>query len=111
MSTTSGKRNRLIEIQVRSEDLDESNYPVEVWTTLKKKWVWIKTQTGMGSLRSDLTEGVATGYSFRGTFDLSIVQGMRVVYKGQIFEISSVQHDMATRDYSDIVVKLGAGHG
>lgn len=109
-----GKRNRLVTIQRRESQTDASNFPIDSWVIHKKKWVEFAGQTGMGSVRSGATNGTGIAgtqniYSLRGSYDTSITQDMRVEYRGSYFEIKEVRHDIARRQYSDIVVIANGG--
>lgn len=117
MSEQAGDYNRLILVRKAQTTLDAANHPVKGWIIHKRKWARIVGQTGMGSLNAAASTGTGVsgaqvGYSFRLLgMDDSITQDMTVEYKGAIFEIITVAHDYAGKEYTDLVVVAGGGRG
>ncbi|MFT0533932.1 phage head closure protein [Castellaniella hirudinis] len=109
-----GRLNRKITIQKRTQVQDESGQPKDAWTDVAKLWAWVKTQTGMGSLRNDQAGSVSmslVAYSFRIRYRPSVTDDMRVVYGGLNFDIKQVRHDLADHDWTDIVCEEGGNDG
>lgn len=107
----SGKLNRLITIQQRSQEQDAAGQLIDEWVDVAKVWSWPKTQTGMGVTRSAGNVATAiSAYSFRIRYRPRITYDMRVVHAGMVFAIQQVQHDIAGRVWTDIVCRLGAAN-
>lgn len=110
-----GNLNRRITIQRRGPEQDEAGQPIDGWVEVAKPWAWIKGQTGMGVGRQMAGEGtVATSlnvYSFRIRYRPAITDAMRVLYDGQAFDIKHVRHDLAGREWTDLVCELGGNGG
>lgn len=110
----SGQLNRKITIQKRTQVQDETGQATDAWVDVVKPWAWVKTQTGMGSLRNDQAGSVSmslVAYSFRIRYRPSVTDDMRVVYGGLNFDIKQVRHDLADHDWTDIVVEQGGNDG
>lgn len=109
-----GSLNRKITIQQRTHAQDAAGQPIETWIDVAKPWAWVKTQTGMGSLRNDQAGSVSislVAYSFRIWYRPSITDDMRVVYGGMNFDIKQVRHDLAGHEWTDIVAEQGGNDG
>lgn len=112
-----GERNRRIEIWKPTGAVDAANQPLpDAWVLHKRKWVKVRGETGMGTIRAAAsTGGINTPlnrYSFRGSYDRSITTDMQVRDpEGYRYNILSVQHDIADRDWTDIVAELGGANG
>lgn len=111
----SGRLNRRITIQRRGPEQDEAGQPIDGWVEVAKPWAWIKGQTGMGVGRQMAGEGtVATSlnvYSFRIRYRPAITDAMRVLYDGRVYDIKHVRHDLAGREWTDLVCELGGNDG
>lgn len=110
-----GNLNRRITIQRRGPEQDEAGQPIDGWVEVAKPWAWIKGQTGMGVGRQMAGEGtVATSlnvYSFRIRYRPAITDAMRVLYDGRVYDIKHVRHDLAGREWTDLVCELGGNDG
>lgn len=105
-----GKLNRRITIQ-RSGGQDAAGQPLDEWVDVAKVWSWPKTQTGMGVTRNAGNVAIAlSSYSFRIRYRPAITDDMRVVHDGVVFAIQQVQHDIAGREWTDIVCKAGGAN-
>lgn len=113
--TMIGKRNRRFRIEKRSGAVDAANQQLDEWVLHKLGWFEVKGQTGMGAIRQHTSDGVGapvTGYSLRGRFDRSINENMRAVdVDGNVYEIAQVRHDVAGRNWTDVVTKHGGSDG
>lgn len=104
-----GKLNRRIAIQARVQKQDAGGQPLDDWVEAAKVWSWPKTQTGMGVTRNTgNVHGVVSAYSFRIRYRPGITDDMRVIHDGMVFAIQQVQHDVAGREWTDIVCRVGA---
>ena len=109
-----GRLNRRIVIQKRTQVQDETGQATDAWVDVVKLWAWVKTQTGMGSLRNDQAGSVSmslVAYSFRIRYRPSVTDDMRVVYGGLNFDIKQVRHDLADHDWTDLVCEEGGNAG
>lgn len=109
-----GNLNRRILIQKRTQVQDETGQVTDTWVDVVNPWAWVKTQTGMGSLRNDQAGSVAlsvVAYSFRIRYRPSVTDDMRVVYGGLNFDIKQVRHDLAGHEWTDIVCEEGGNAG
>lgn len=111
----SGRLNRRITIQQRGPGQDEAGQPIDGWAVVARPWAWIKGQTGMGLGRQMAGDGtVATSldvYSFRIRYRPSITASMRVHHSGNVYDIKQVRHDLAGREWTDLVCELGGNDG
>lgn len=111
----SGRLNRRITIQRRGPEQDEAGQPIDGWVEVGKPWAWIKGQTGMGVGRQLAGEGTVAAslnvYSFRIRYRPAITDAMRVLYDGRVYDIKHVRHDLAGREWTDLVCELGGNDG
>lgn len=113
MSVAAGERNRLITIEKKVPGKDAVNQPIDVWTTHRKRWARPLGNTGMAAIRG-AEQGVAVSpgkYSWRCNFHLDSTDAMRVVYKGTIYDIKEIRHDLQNREWTDLVCETGASRG
>lgn len=113
MPVPAGERNRLISIEKLVPGKDAVNQPIEVWTLHKQRWARPLGNTGMATIRSaEQGVQVAPGkYSWRCNFHLDSTEAMRVVYKGMIFDIKEIRHDLHRRQWTDLVCETGGNRG
>ncbi len=111
----SRKLSRRIQIQRRGPVQDAGGQPVDGWIEVAKPWAWIIGQTGMGMSKQMAGEGTVDGsidaYSFRIRYRPSITAAMRVLHGGQAFDIKQVRHDLASREWTDLVCEQGGNDG
>lgn len=108
-----GERNRRVEIWQHDGTRNAANMPLPSgWKLRGYKWVQIKGDTGMGTIRGAATSGVTTPirrYSYRGSYDRTITEGMQVRFMGLRLDIVDVRHDDADREWTDMIVQEGVG--
>ncbi len=109
-----GAKNRRIEIWEMSPYRDDANEPIsKPWVLLKEKWAEVRGQTGMAAIRN--SEGINTPldrYSFRVNYDTSITIEMQVRERdGTRYNVLSVRHDKADREWTDIIAETGGSNG
>lgn len=98
-----GMLNRRIEIQRRGEAVDEWGQPApESWVKVRDLWASIKHQNGSQSIKAD-TPTSRVRASIRIRYRTDIDAGMRVVYKGTVYEIEAVLPDEEKRERVDLV--------
>jgi phage head-tail adaptor, putative, SPP1 family len=114
MSNNVGERNRFLHVEKRSSGVDAANQPIDVWELVMKRWGKPLTSPGMSAVRA-AENGVNASparYSWRINFTPNGIDvGMRVNYKGVIFDILDIRHDYATREYTDLVCEQGGNNG
>lgn len=110
-----GSLNRRIVIQSRDSGEDAAGQPVQTWTTLATVWANIKGATGMGSIRQSANrDGVAVelnSYSFRIRYRTDVDAAKRVVFGGLNYDVKQVRHDLAGKEWTDLVAELGGNDG
>lgn len=111
-----GEHNRLIAIWKPTGAVNEANEPTGEMVLHKNKWARIRGETGMGTIRAAAQAGgVHTPldrYSFRVSYDKSITVKMQIRESdGTRYNILSVRHDLANRDWTDIVAETGGSNG
>lgn len=114
MSRAAGDRNRRIAIEVKSAGLDAANQEIETWSHVMYRWARPLTATGMAAVRSiqDGVPMVPGRYSWRINYTpTGLHEGMRVNYKGMLFDIRDIRHDLANREYTDLVCEFGGNNG
>lgn len=110
-----GERNRRVEIWAHDGTVNSANMPLPSgWSLFRRKWVKIKGETGLGSIRNAASSGVTVPlnrYSYRGSYDRQITAGMQVRFMGLQLDIIDVRHDDADREWTDIIVQEGGANG
>lgn len=117
MSLAAGDFNRFVKIEKRKNQKDALNQPMEIWEEVFSAWVNVMGSTGMATIRnSEAKEGVArqiSQYSFRMRYHnfTKVKNDMRVNLNGTYFSILQVNHDIANRQWTDIVCEQGGNDG
>ena len=112
-----GLKNRRIEIWKLSGVEDAANEPVvDPWVLHLKRWAQIKMETGMGAIRAaGAAGGVNTPLSrvsFRINYTRNIDNTMQVRDSdGVRYNIIGIQHDLADRDWTDVIGETGGANG
>lgn len=113
-----GKKNRLVEFYKPAGNTDAGNEPTAPqWIFFKRKWASILGETGMGTIRSSVMAGNTIGtplnrYSFRVDYDPSINESMQVRDRtGMHMDIITVRHDLANREWTDVIAEVGGANG
>lgn len=112
-----GAKNRLVGFYRPSGETDAANEPVaDPWELVKEKWAEIRGETGMGTVRAAaMSGGVNTPldrYSFRVNYDTSLDITMQMRERdGTRYNIVSVRHDKADREWTDVVGETGGADG
>lgn len=116
MSIAAGSLTRKVTITKRTGEKDAVNQPLDNWIDAfpgKRIWARPVGPNGMTVARASL-EGVpiAPGkYSWRIRFRAAVTSDMRLEYKGMIFAIKEVRHDLDHQEYTDLVCEYGANNG
>lgn len=110
-----GKKNRLYSFWSNSGAVDEANQPVpDPWVFHKERWAEVKGETGMGAIRSS-AGGINTPmdrYSLRINYTPSINEAMQARDpNGNRYDIVAVRHDLARREWTDVIVETGGANG
>lgn len=112
-----GDKNRRVEFWKLSGAEDGANEPVaDPWVLHKAKWANFKAQRGMGAIRAAASAGGINTpldrYSVSVDYDTSITVDMQMRDRnGNRFNILSVVHDFADREFTDVVCELGGANG
>lgn len=105
-----GDLNRQIVIQSRDSGTDDAGQPVQTWTTLATVWAHVMGQTGMGSIKSAVGGVEVNAYSFRVRYRTDIDAADRVVFGGQNYDVKSVRHDHARKEWTDLVCEVSSAN-
>lgn len=107
------KRQRLITIQRRSAGQDAAGQPLLTWEDVAANvWAQPAGDNGLTTMRStgDLSVPVKR-YSFRIRYREGLDEGMRVLHRGQAYDIKAVRMDLDAGEWTDLVCELGANDG
>lgn len=109
-----GSRNRKIVIERRVPGVDGANQELDLWERVCERWGRPLGKTGMAAIRS-MEPGVQAApvmYSWEVNYDPDkYTTGMRVNYKGQIFDIKEIRHDISNREWTHLICEIGTSHG
>lgn len=106
-----GRLRNLIAIQSRDSGVDAAGQPAQTWTALTSVWADILGANGMQTIKVPLDGVEINAYSFRIRYRTDINAGMRVVFGGQNYDIKQARHDLARREWTDLVCELGGNDG
>lgn len=106
-----GSLNRQIVIQSRDTGSDDAGQPVQTWTTLATVWADVRGATGLGTMRAGLDGVEVNGYSFRIRYRTDVNAAKRVVFGGQNYDVKQVRHDLAGKEWTDLVAEVGGNDG
>lgn len=105
-----GRLNRRIRIERHDGSLDALNGPdPDGWKLVVEVWANIRHLSGVESIRSDQASSFVRA-SMRIRYRPGIDAAMRVVYRGQVYEIKSVLPGEEHRDRLDIVCETRASN-
>lgn len=109
-----GDKSRRIEIWKHDGTRNAANeLAPDGWHLYLCRWASIRGDTGMATIRAS-ANGIAAPlnrYSFRVNWTPAITEAMQVRYKDARYNILSVRHDQADRNWTDIVAELGGSNG
>jgi SPP1 family predicted phage head-tail adaptor len=108
-----GSLNKRITIQRRKAGVDSFNQPVLLWEDVAKVWANIRVTNGMSFVGAEFetggTEISRTLVSMRIRFIPGITAAMRVLHRGDVYEIRAVLPDLAHREFMDLGCAFGTG--
>lgn len=120
MGLAAGDLNRRVHIQRRGQGADGFGQPLEVWENITAQPLWanIAGKSGLQTAAAD-TEVSVSRYSIRIRYRRQVEADMRVVEVGAggvlvldvIYDIRAVLHDLAGRDFTDLVCETRRQHG
>lgn len=110
MGLAAGDLNRQVLIEARAAGKDALNQPNGAWGTFATLWCAVRGSTGMGVIKGGLDVPVSA-YSLRIRYNTSITDAMRVNLGGKIMDIIEVRHDLANKDWTDLVCRAGGNNG
>lgn len=103
MAIGSGKRDQLISVQSRQSGRDGAGQPVDAWVEIAKPWASVRFPSGMQTIKAGADVSVVR-VSFRILARSGIDAGMRVVYRGQNYDIRAVPPSN-DRQFIDLVAE------
>jgi SPP1 family predicted phage head-tail adaptor len=110
MATPSGRRNRIIVIQSRTESTDGYGGTVHTWGDFATVWAAFRPLRGR-----DLVAAQAAQNLTEGVFNIRYIAGltgaMRIVYGGKNYDITAVIDIEDAHKEIDIMVKTGLSEG
>lgn len=106
-----GSLRSVITIQTRDSGTDAAGQPVQTWTDLATVRADILGATGMGTIKSAVGGVEINAYSFRIRYRTDVDAAERVVFNGQNFDVKSVRHDFARKEWTDLVCEVGGNDG
>jgi SPP1 family predicted phage head-tail adaptor len=107
---SAGKLNSRVRIEQRESGRDGIGQPLTGWVEHATVWANIAAVSGLETVKSNAEVSVAR-YSIRIRCRPSVTAAMRVVYGSNIYAIRTVLHDVAGREYTDLVCDIGASKG
>ncbi len=110
--TRAGMLNRRVTIESQDASYDDNGQQVLTWSEVATVWASIATVGGIATIRtqSDADLSVAR-YAIRIRWLEGLDAGMRVAYGSDIYDIRSVQYDMANREFVDLICFKGGSDG
>lgn len=116
MAENAGEYNRYIAIHKREPGKNTAGQQLNTWTLHKSKWSKVRGQTGMGSIRQKNGDqgvmGATRTLSFRiRGIDQTITTDMRIVYKGEFYDIQLINYDTDRNEWTDLVAETGGNAG
>lgn len=105
----SGGLNRRIQIERRGAAVDSWGEPApDSWVPHIKLWANIRHLNGTETIKADAPTSVVRA-SIRVRYRTDINAGMRVVYKGTIYDIKAPVPDEINREHLDLVCEVVHG--
>lgn len=106
-----GKLRSVIVLQSRDSGTDVNGQPAQTWTTLDTVRADVLGATGMGTIKSAVGGVEINAYSFRIRYRSDVDAAKRVVFNGQNFDVKAVRHDLARKEWTDLVCEVGGNDG
>lgn len=100
-----GSLTRRVTIQHYADGQNVIGQPMRAWVDLVTVWANIRVLNGREFLSGDGEQAQATA-SVRIRYREGITPAMRVVYRGQVYEIVAVLPDVSHREYVDLACKM-----
>lgn len=108
MSTSAGKRNRLVELRRKSgEDVGwgEPNQAPAAMILVAKLWVHIRKLSGSESIKSDSDTSVVRA-SIRGNYRTDVVHDMELWHGAVRYRIKAVMPDDVAHQFTDYICEV-----
>lgn len=116
MAENPGEYNKRIRIEKRKAGRTAAGAPLDEWEFERLCWAKGRGETGMATIRREADHmgvmSIGTRYSWRIRYrPQGVNEGMRVVYRGVIYDILRVQHDLGRNEWTDLVCEVGTNGG
>ncbi|WP_231408994.1 phage head closure protein [Ralstonia solanacearum] len=105
-----GRNNRRVELQRRVQGRTPSGQPTDGWETVARPYARPLGQSGREAMAAG-KETATRQVSLRIRYRTGITAAWRVIYDGQIGDITAVLPDEAGREHVDLLVEIGASRG
>lgn len=105
-----GDLNLKISLQRKTSGKDPIGQPIDTWTEYALVWGSVRQLTGKETITSGTQVDTGTA-SIRIRYRTDVNNGDRAIAQNHIFNISSVLPNVATREFTDIVVTENANNG
>lgn len=105
-----GSLNNRVSLQRRTAGKDEYGQPLDTWVEYANPWCNAKLVSGMEHAVAGTEVSIGRG-SIRIRYRTDVSTQDRAICQGIIYNIAAVLPDVASREYTDLVVTVGANLG
>jgi SPP1 family predicted phage head-tail adaptor len=103
--SSAGELNQRVQLQRRSDGQDGAGQPVETWPVLATVFARVTNLSGVQLIKAGAdTSVVSTSIVIRYRADVD--PAMRVVYRGNVYQITAVIPDEGLRQYIELLVEM-----
>lgn len=99
---SAGAYNCRVSLQQLTGTFDDAGQPVETWVEVSPLWASIRHLSGMQTLKAGAEASIVKA-SVRIRWRAGVTAAMRIVYGAQVYKISAVMPDLASRKFVDLV--------
>lgn len=105
-----GILNNKASLQRRTAGKDEYGQPLEQWEEYASVWCNAKLASGLEHAVAGTQVSIGRG-SIRIRYRTDVTPADRAIVQGIIYNVAAVLPDVASREYTDLVVTVGANLG
>lgn len=105
-----GTLSNKVSLQRRTSGKDALGQPIDVWTEYASVWGNVLMKSGKESIESGTQVSIGQA-SIRIRYRTDVTNGDRAVCQGINFHIVAALPNVATQEYTDLVVTLNATEG